>query len=321
MSVFTRLLLLVIFLSMLAEGALNKKNDENFHSLAHLRPRDIPPNPTKNTRYPSLTASGNTRAPLNSSCTGASGWFLMPSGTANTGSSFGSSGNVPYPTEGAPYQNSTSRYTKQGDGEGENGQSELGNQCPPQQTITLPPQTITLPAQTITMTPAPETITITQAQAETVTVTVTPQTQTTTLTVWMTVTANQAPSCPSPNNAANPQIAPVAAPSAQSSNKPFAPVFYIASTPAIAPPVVTTPNFVAPLSTGDTASILNTKSPVIPDLGPTLATGPTSFPTNKQTSSVAQQASSSLVSPPITSIPIIAPYPSRTTTTQTFPLG
>ncbi len=316
MSVFTKLLLLVIFLSMLAQGALNKKNDENLHSLAHLRPRDIPPNPTKNTRYPS---SGKTRAPLNFSFTGASGWFSMPSGTANTGSSFESSGNVPYPTKGAPYQNSTSRYTEQGHGEGENDQSGLGNQCPPQQTITLPPQTITLPAQTITMTPAP--ITINQAQAETVTVTVTPQTQTTTLTVWMTVTANQAPSCPSPNNAANPQIAPVAAPSAQSSNTPFAPVFYSASTPAIAPPLVTTPSFVVPLSTGDTAPILNTISPVIPDLGPTLATGPTSFPTNDQTSSVAQQASSSLVSPRITSIPIIAPYPYRNTTNQTFPLG
>ena len=322
MSILTKLLLLATCLSMLADGVPNKKNDENFHSFAHLRPQDIPPNPTRSTPYLSLTASSNRGAPLNNSFAGASGWFPMPSGTANTGSSFGSSGVVPYPIEGAPYQNSTSLYTKQGNGEGENGQSGSGNQCPPQQIVTLPPQTITLPAQTVTMTPTPETITITpQAQTETVTITVTSQTQTTTVTVWRTVTANQATSCPSPNNAANPQIASVPALNTQPSNTPFAPVFYKTSAPAIAPPIVTTPSLVVPLFTGDTVPIANATSPVIPNLSPITATGPTTFPANDQTSSIAQLPSSSLVSPIITSTPIIAPYPYRNNTNQTLPLG
>ena len=312
MSFLTKLLLLATSLSMLADGVPNKKNDQTFHSFAHLRPQDIS-NPGRNTHYPSLTASNNTRAPPNSSFAGGSGWFPMPSGTANTGSSFGSSGVVPYPTEGAPYQNSTLLYTKQGNGQGENGQSGSGNQCPPQQMVTLPPQTITLPAQTVTMTPAPETVTITpQAQTETVTITVTSQTQTTTVTVWMTATANQATSCPSPNNAANPQIASVPALNAQPSN---------ASAPAIAPPIVTTSSLVVSLFTGDTIPIANATSPVIPNLSPITATGPTTSPANDQTSSIAPLPSSSLVSPIITSTPIIAPYPYRNNTNQTLPLG
>ena len=318
MSVFTKLLLLASCLSMPTNGAPNMDNDETFQSLSHLRPWHISTNPTKNIGYPSLIASDSLRAPLSNSFAMASEWFHMPSGTANDGSSFASSGVVPYPTEGAPYQNSTSLYTKQGNGEGQSG---LGNQCPPQQTVTQPPQTITLPAQIVTVHPAPETITITpQTQTETVTVTMTPQTQTTTVTVWMTVTADQAPGRQSPSNAANPQIAPVPAPHAQPSNTSIAPVFIYASTPAMVSPVVTTPNLFAPLTTGDEVPIANATSPVIPNLG-TTATVPTTFPANNQTSPVVQQTSSSLALPITISTPIIAPYPYRNTTNQTLLLG
>lgn len=324
MSVFTNLLLLVTCLSMLADGAPNKKNDRKFQSLSQLRPRNISPNPTQDTRCPSLTASDSSRAPLSSIFATGSGWNVVPSGTANTGASFGSSRVVPYPTNGAPYQNSTSLYTKQASGVDENAQSGSEIQCPPQQTVTLPPQTITLPAQIVTITPTPETITVTpQAQTETLTVTVTPQTQTTTVTVWMTVTANQAPSCPcpSPSNAANPQITPVPAQNAQPSIAPVAPVSNNASTPVIAPPVVTTPNFVVSLSTGDAVPIANATSPVIPNLGPTTATGPTNLPANHQISPVVPQTSSSFIAPIITSNQIIAPFPYRNTSHQKLHFG
>ncbi|KAF6218556.1 hypothetical protein HO133_005906 [Letharia lupina] len=321
MSVLTILLLLATCLSMLADGAPNKKNDENFQSLGQLRPQGFSPNPTKNTSDPSMASSGSLRTPLGNSFATGSGWFPVPSGTANTGSSFGSSAVEPYPTEGAPYQNATSSYTKQGNGDGGNGQSGSGNQCPPQQTVTLPSETTTLPAQTVTITPAPETITITsQAQTETVTVTVTPQTQLTTVTVWMTVTANQVPSCPSPSNASNPQIAPVPAPNAQLSNTPIAPASDNASTPATVPPFVTTPYLVVPLSTGGAVPIANATLPVIPNLGSTTATGPTNFSAKYQSSPVAERTSS-FVLPIITSTPIIAPYPYRNTSNQTLPFG
>lgn len=319
--VFTKLLLLVTCLAILADGAPNKKNDDNPQSHRHLRPRGIPLKPIQETHCPNLTASGSPGGPLSNSFATGSRWFVLPSGTANTGSTFGSSRVVPYPTDGAPYQNSTSLHTEQGNGVVEKAQSGLGMQCPPQQTVTLPPQTITLPAQTVTITPAPETITVTpQAQTETLTVTVTPQTQTTTSTVWMTVTANQAPTCPSPSNAANPQIAPVPAQIAQPSNTPIAPVSNNASTPVIAPPVVTTSNLVVPLSAGDTVPIGNATLPVIPNLGPAIGTAPTKFPAINQVSPIGQQTSSS-IAPIITSAPIIAPYPYRNTSNQTLPFG
>ena len=322
MSVFTKLLLLSTCLFMLADGAPNKKDDEKFQSLSHLRPQGIFPNPTKTTRYLSLTASSSSRAPLGNSFTTGSGSFLMPSGTANINSSSGSTGAVPYPTEGAPYQNSTSIYTKQVNREGVNGESVSGNQCPLEQTVTLPPQTITLPAQTVTMTPAPETVTITlQAQTETVTVDMTPQTQITTVTVWISVTADQAPNCPSPSNAASPQTPLVPAPNPQPSHPPVASLLNNAPTPVIVPPAATTTNLVARLSTGDVVPIASGTLPVIPNLGPTTATGPTTSPANGQTSQLFQQTSSSLVSPRITSTPIIAPYPFRNATNQTLPFG
>ena len=316
MSVITKLLFLAIYLSILADGALNKKNSEKFRFLSQVRPRDISPNPTQDTPYPCLTASGNSRALPSSDFATGSGRFLMPSGTANIGSSFGI---VPYPTEGAPYRNSTSSYTEQSNGDRGNGQSGSGDQCQSQQTVTLPPQTITLPVQTVTITPSPETITITPlAQTETVTITLTPQIQTTTVTVWMTVTESQAPSCPSPGNIANPQTAPVPPPNAQPSNTPVAPVFNNASTPPIVPPIVTTPIIVVPMSTVDTVPIASGILPVVPDLGPTTTTEPITFPENDQTSLVAQHTSSPLVLPVTTSIPIKAPYPYRNITNQTL---
>lgn len=320
MSVLTKLLLLATLFFMLVDAAPNKTNEDKIQFLSQLRPRDKSPSFVKKTRNPCLTASSSSRAPLSNTFATGRRWFAVPSGTVNSGSS----GVVPYQTEGAPYKNLTSLYTEQGNGEGENGQSGLGNQCPPQQTVTLPPQMITLPAQTVTMTPAPETITTTitsQALTETVTVTVTTQTQTTTMTVWMTVTANQASSCPSSSNAAGPQIAPVPGPNAQLTTTPIAPVSNNASTSANVPPVVTVPNLVVPLSTGDALPIENATLPAIPKLRPTAATGPTTFPADNQTSPVVQQTSSSLVSPIITSIPIIAPYPYRNTTNQTLELG
>lgn len=320
MSVLTKLLLLATCLSMGADGAPNKKTDENSQILDHLRPRDVSQNTAKNI-HPSLTASGSSIPPLSSSFATGSGWFPIPSGTANTGSSFGHTGVVPYPIEGAPYQNSTSPYTTQGNGEGENGQSDSGSQCPPQQIVTLPPQTITLPAQTVTVTPASETITVTpQAQTETETVTVTRQTQTMTVTAWMTVTAGQAPRCPSPSNAPSPQISPAMAPNKQPSITPVVLISDKASTPAIVPPILTAPNLEVSISTGVAVPIANVTSSVIPNLAQTTTTGPT-FPVNAQASSVAQQTSSSVVSSLMTSTPIIAPYPYRNTTNQTLPIG
>ena len=323
MPVFTQLFLLVICLSMLADGALNKLNNKrNFRLLSQVRRGNISPNTTENTPCPNLNASGSSRVLLSSSFATGSRQFVIPSGTASPGSSYGSSPLVPYPTEGAPYKNSTSPYTEQGNGEGEDSQSGSGDQCPSQQTVTLPPQTITLPAQTVTVTPPPETITITpKAQTETATITVTPQIQTTTVTVWMTVTANQAPSCPSPGNNANPQVAPPQAPNVQPSNTSVSPLVYNASTPPVEPPIVTTPNSVIPLSPIDTIPIANATSPVIPNPGPTTTTEPTIYPVNSQTSPIAQQISSSPVLPVITSTPIPAPYPYRNTTNQTLPFG
>ena len=318
MSVLTILLLLATCHSMLADGAPNEKDHESFQLPSHLRPRDIFPNSVKDTHYPGLNASGSSRVPLSNNSVTGSGCFLMPSGTVNTGSSFGTSSIVPYPTEGAPYRNSTSLYPKLGNGEGKNGQSGRGNQCSPQETVTLPPQTITLPAQTVTMTLAPETITITQVQTETTTVTVTAQTQTTTVTVWMTVTA---PSCPSPSNAASPQIPPVPALITQPSNTPLAPVSDNASTPVVIPPPVTTSSHMIPSSTGNAVPIANATSPASPNLGPTTAAGPTTFPGNDQVISVAQQTSSSLVFSTFKYAPKIAPYPYRNTTNQTLPFG
>ena len=322
MSVFTQLFLLVIYLSMLADGALNKKNNKKLRHLSQVRQRDIFPNSTENTLCPSLNASSSSKALLSSGFATGSRQFVIPSGTA---SSYGSSRLVPYPTEGAPYKNSTSPYTEQGNGEGENGQSGSGDQCPSQQTVTLPPQTITLPAQTVTITPPPETITITpMVQTETTTITVTPQVQTTTVTVWMTITANQAPSCPSPGSNANSQVAPVApvaAPNVQPSNTPIPPLVSNASTPPVEPPIVTTPNSVIPLSPIDTIPIANATSPVIPNSGPTTTTEPIIYPVNNQTSPVAQQISSPPILPIITSTPIKAPYPYRNTTNQTLPFG
>ena len=307
MSVFTNLLLLAICLSMPADGALHKKK---------FRARDLSPNPTQNNSYPRLTAHSSSGALLSSGSATGSGRFPRASGTANIGSSFGV---VPYPTEGAPYQNSSSLYTTQGNGKGEHGQSGSGNQCPLQQTVTLPPQTITLPAQTVTVTPAPETITITpQPQTETVTVTVTPQIQTTTVTVWMTVTANRAPSCTSPGNTANPPVAPVTAPSAQLSNTPIAPLFNNSSTPPVVPATATPPNLVVPLFTVNTVLTATATLPVIPNLGLSTMTEPATIAVNNQTSPVT---SSSLVLPIITSTPIKPPYPYRNTTNQTLHLG
>lgn len=319
MPVLTTLLLLTIYLYMLAYGVPNKRNDENFALHSHLRPRDVSTNSTGDTYYPSSNVSGSLRAPLSN--TTGSRRFPIASGSANYGSSFGSSGVVPYPTEGAPYQNSTALYTTQGNGEGEKGLSGSGTQCPSQQTVTLPPQTITLPAQTFTVTPAPETITITtQAQTETVTVTVTPQTQTTTVTVWITVTAGQASSCPSPSNAANLQFSPVPAPTVQPSITPIAPVFDDASTPAIVSPFITTPNLVVPIPTGVAVPIAIATSSVIPNLAQTTTAGPT-FSENDQPSPLAQQTLSSIFSSLITSTPIIAPYRYPNATNQTLPNG
>lgn len=322
MSVITNLLFLAICLSTLADGALNKKNKKRLGFFDQLRPRDISPDLTHDTPYPCLSASGSSGALLSSGFATSSESVLVPSGTANSASSFGSNRLVPYPTEGAPYRNSTSTYTDQGNGEGENGQSGLGDQCLSQQTVTLPPQTITLPIQTVTITPTPETITVTpQAQTETVTVTVTPQIQTTTVTVWMTVTANQAPSCPSPGNTANSQIAPVPPPNAQPSNIPVAPVFNNTSTPPVVPPIVTTPDLVVPLSPVDTVAVANATLPFVPNIGPTTTNEPLTVPLNTQTSPVVQQTSSFILVPVITSTPIKAPYPYRNATYQTLPLG
>lgn len=316
MSVLTNLLLLAICFSMPADGALHKNNDKNPRFLGKFRPRDLPPNPTQNHSYPCLTTHGSSGALLSSGSATGSGRFPLASGTANIGSSFGVG---PYPTEGAPYQNSSSLYTTQGNGDGEHGPSGLGNKCPLQQTVTLPPQTITLPAQTVTLTPAPETITITlQPQTETVTVTVTPQMQTTTVTTWMTVTANQAPSCPSPGNTANPQVAPVPAPKVQPSHTPIAPLSNTTSTPPVVPPTVTTPNLVLPSSTIGTVPTAAATLPVIPKIGLDITTEPATIPLNYQTSPVT---SSSLVLPIITSTPVNPPYPYRNTTNQTLPLG
>lgn len=292
MSVLTKLLLLLTSLSTLADSAPNKKNDKKNQSLSHLRSRDIATSSTQNTCHQSLTASG---------------------------SSFGSRGVVPYPTEGAPFQNYTSLSINNGNEKGESDKNGSVTQCPPQQTVTLPPQTITLPAQTVTMIPTPETITVTQTQIETVTVTVAPQTQTTTVTIWMTVTANQTSSCPTPGNAANPQIAPMPGPNPQPT--PFMPVFDHLSTPVIKSPILTTPNLVVPLSTDARVPIANDTSPLIPTLSPIIATGPVIFPANSQTSPVFQQTSSFLVAPLITSPPIIAPYLYRNASNQTFPIG
>ncbi len=314
-SVFTELLLLAICLSTLVHG---EKSDETSRILNQVRPRDIFPNPTQYTPNPCLTASGTSRALLSSGFAKESGWFPVPA--ANTGSNVGSNRVVPYPTDGAPYQNSTSLYTEQGNGESENGKNRSCSQCPSQQTVTLPPQTITLPAQTVTITPAPETVTITpQAQTESVTITVTPQTQTTTVTLWITVTANQAPSCPGPTNIANPPIAPVPVPNEQPSITPIASVLNNASTPAIIPPIVTPQNIVVPISTGAAAPIINATSPVIPQLGPSIANGPMTFPAKNHTSPGAQQTS--FISSNVTETAIKAPYPYRNTTNQTLPLG
>ena len=313
MSVLTKLLLLATCLSMGADGSPNKKNDETFQTLGHLRPRDVSQNPAKNI-HPSLTASGSSIPPLSSSFATGSGWFPISSGTASTGV-------VPYSIEGAPYQNSTYPYTTQGNGEGENGQSDSGSRCPPHQIVTLPPQTITLPAQTITVTPASETITVTaQAQTETETVTMTRQTQTMTVTVWMTVTAGRAPRCPSPSNAASPQISPAMAPNQQPSITPVVSISDKASTSAIVPLILPTPNLEASISTGVAVPIAKATSSVIPNLAQTTTTGST-FSVNAQTSSVAQQTSSSVVSSLMTSTLIIAPYPYRNTTNQTLPIG
>ena len=322
MSVFTQLLVLVIFLSMPADGALNKKNKGNFRLLSQVRQRDISPNSPQNTPYPCLTASGSSRPPLSSGFATGSSLFFIPSGTASTGSSYGSSRIVPYPTEGAPYKNSTSTLPEQGNGKGENEQSGSGDQCPFQQTVTLPPRTITLPAKTVIITLAAETITVTpQAQTETFTVTVTPQIQTTTVTVWMTVTANQAPSCPSPGNDANPPTTPEPAPNVQPPNTPIAPLVNNVSPPPIVPPIVTTPNLVVPVSVIDTAPIANATLPVIPNLGPNTTTDQITFPVNNQPSPVAQQSSSFPVLPIVTSTPIKAPYPYLNTTNQSFPFA
>lgn len=322
MSVITNLLFLAICLSTLADGALNKKNKKQLGYFKQLRSRDISPNLTHDTPYPCLSGSGSPGALLSSGFAANSGRVLLQSGTANTASSFGSNRIVPYPTKGAPYMNSTAPYTSQGDGEGENGQSGSGYQCPSQQTVTLPPQTITLPVQTVTITPTPETITVTpQAQTETVTITVTPQIQTTTVTIWMTVTANQAPSCPSPGNTANSQIAPVPPPNAQPSDTPVAPVLNNTSTPPVVPPIATTPSLVVPLSPVDTVPAVNATLPVVPNIGPTTTNEPMNVPLNSQTSPVAQQTSSFIFVPVITSIPIKAPYPYRNATNQTLILG
>lgn len=318
MSVLTILLLVVTCLSILTDGAPNKKDHESFQSPISLRPRDILPNSVKDTHYPGLNASGSSRVPPRNKPVAGKGYFPMPSGTVKSDSSFGSSSIASYPTEGAPYQNSTSLYPKLGNGEGENGQSGRGNQCPPQQTVTLPPQTITLPAQTATMTLAPETITITQTS----TVTVTAQTQTTTVTVWMTVTANQVPSCSSPGNAASPQSPPAPSPIAQPSNTPFVPVSDNASTPVVIPPIVTTTSTTIPPSAGNAVPIANTTSPATPNLGPNTATGPTTSTGSNQVVSVAQQPSSSSIASSVSKYtPNIAPYPYRNTTNQTLPFG
>lgn len=322
MSVVTNLLFLAICLSMLADGALNKRNKKHLGFFNQLRPRDISPNLTHDTPYPCLSASGSSGALLSSGFATSSGSALLPSGTANTASSFGSNRSVPYPTKGAPYINSTTTCTKQGNGEGENGQSGSGYQCPSQQTVTLPPQTITLPVQTVTITPTPETITVTpQAQTETVTVTVTPRIQTTTVTIWMTVTANQAPSCPSPGNTANSQIAPVPPPNAQPSDKTVAPVFNDTSTPPVVPPIATTPNLVVPLAPVETVPVANATLPVVPNISPTATNEPINVPSDSQTSPVVQQTSSSIFVPVITNTPIKAPYPYPNITNQALPLG
>ena len=104
MSVFTQLFLLVIYLSMLADGALNKKNNKKPRLLGQVRRWDTSPNSTENILCPSLNASGSSKALLSGGFATGSRQSVIPSGT-------GSSRLVPYPTEGAPYKNYTSPYT------------------------------------------------------------------------------------------------------------------------------------------------------------------------------------------------------------------
>ena len=217
MSVFTKILLLKIFLPLMIHCAPNKNSgDDKIHSRNVLRPRQNGlafPNLDSYTGFATLPSG---LAPLSNNLATGTRPFVVPSGTANTGASTGAGGYQPFPTDGAPYQNDTSANSQAlsypfaaaptsqptaaqsiESAANQVGQSAVGNQCPSPETVTLPPQMVTQCAQTVTVTATPPTVTIS------------PQTQTQAVTVTVTITAGPAPACP--DNTGSPQALPIVA--------------------------------------------------------------------------------------------------------------
>jgi hypothetical protein len=222
MSVFTKILLLKIFLPLMIHCAPNKNSDDdNIRSRNVLRPRQNGlefPNLDSYTGFATLPSG---LAPLSNNLATGTRPFVVPSGTANTGAGTGAStgagGYQPFPTDGAPYQNDTSANSQAlsypfaaaptsqpaaaqsiESAANQVGQSAVGNRCPSPETVTLPPQMVTQCAQIVTVTATPPTVTIC------------PQIQTQAVTVTVTITAGPAP--PYPNNTGSPQALPTAAP-------------------------------------------------------------------------------------------------------------
>lgn len=260
MSVFTTFLVVATCLLFYANGAPNKKADEGHPRANNRFRQNVPYQadealftnsvpiaitgllPTgvvtglatfsTSSGIPSVigntgsAASAGAGFPPSGLGTGLSPFPIPPGmfyGTSNTASIYGSgssSGFVPFPTQGAPYQNFTAPYIQPSSlpslavpavniptetGVGNSGQGDSSAQCPPPQTVTLPPQIITLPAETATVTAAPQTITQT--------ITITPQIQTQAITITVTVTAGPAPAYSKAGDAGSPQNLPAAAPS------------------------------------------------------------------------------------------------------------
>ncbi|KAL9635022.1 MAG: hypothetical protein Q9164_003728 [Protoblastenia rupestris] len=140
---------------------------------------------------------------------------------------------VPQVIEGAPYQNNTPKDSPvpldpqesipsvfpdtnaTNSQEGVSGAfqaNDLGNQCPPPQTVTLPATTVRLPAETVTVTE--------QAQVQNSP----PQTLFTTVYVTVTVTTGQATSCPTTGSGGDVPLNPAEIPSFPISLPPTAPI-------------------------------------------------------------------------------------------------
>ena len=235
MSVFTILLFLnAAFILSLTSAAPNQRANDAHQPppFDPLRPRQISPHP-RDTSLP--IGTGNFPAGLSpsngvlTSLAPLSTAYSTGFGTAGSSYSSGNSAIVLCPTQGAPYQNSTSAAAQQsalateasynGDTASQSSfalgssPSDISAQCPAPQTVILPAQTVTLPAQTVTVTPAPETTTVT----------VTVEALTQTITVSVTITAVPTSALPTAFNEGSLGVLPGAgAPSNVPTKAPFA---------------------------------------------------------------------------------------------------